>query len=173
LNVTQSDAITRYVGKLAGLYPEDDLQALLCDEVMGALEGTNMMKRHSLLHVVVFVCFAALLPSFAADAQDASQKRKPDLADVAQGNYFGDVISDSQGSSRSDVTVTVSRIGKNLVRITSDYARLPAVEVPLTQAMDRILNARGRTTFVLDRTKNPNRLDISFMNEVSWAGQKQ
>ena len=42
LKVTQSDAITRYVGKLAGLYPEDDLQALLCDEVMGALEDINI-----------------------------------------------------------------------------------------------------------------------------------
>jgi len=36
--VTQSNAIARYVGKMAGLYPEDDLQALYCDEVMGALE---------------------------------------------------------------------------------------------------------------------------------------
>lgn len=42
LQVTQSDAITRYVGKQAGLYPEDDLQALLCDEVMGALEDINV-----------------------------------------------------------------------------------------------------------------------------------
>lgn len=40
--VTQSDAITRYAGKLAGLYPEDTLQALLCDEVMGALEDINV-----------------------------------------------------------------------------------------------------------------------------------
>lgn len=36
--VTQGNAINRYVGKLAGLYPEDDYQALLCDEVMDALE---------------------------------------------------------------------------------------------------------------------------------------
>ncbi|MES2365898.1 MAG: glutathione S-transferase family protein [Pseudomonadota bacterium] len=42
LQVTQSDAITRYVGKLAGLYPVDELQALLCDEVMGALEDINV-----------------------------------------------------------------------------------------------------------------------------------
>ena len=41
VQVTQSDAITRYAGKRAGLYPEDDLQALLCDEVMGALEDIN------------------------------------------------------------------------------------------------------------------------------------
>ena len=42
LQVTQSDAITRYVGKLAGLYPDNDLQALFCDEVMGALEDVNV-----------------------------------------------------------------------------------------------------------------------------------
>ena len=42
LQVTQSDAISRYVGKLAGLYPEDDFQALLCDEAMGALEDINI-----------------------------------------------------------------------------------------------------------------------------------
>lgn len=40
--VTQSDAIARYVGKLAGLYPRDDLQALLCDEVLAALEDVNV-----------------------------------------------------------------------------------------------------------------------------------
>lgn len=36
--VTQSNAISRYVGKKANLYPSDDLQALYCDEVTGALE---------------------------------------------------------------------------------------------------------------------------------------
>ena len=34
--VTQSNAILRYIGKMAGLYPEDDLQALYCDEVLDA-----------------------------------------------------------------------------------------------------------------------------------------
>jgi glutathione S-transferase len=41
VQITQGDAITRYVGKLARLYPEDDFQALLCDEVMSALEEVN------------------------------------------------------------------------------------------------------------------------------------
>jgi glutathione S-transferase len=36
--VTQSNAMCRYVGRMAGLYPEDDLQALYCDEAMGASE---------------------------------------------------------------------------------------------------------------------------------------
>ena len=42
VQVTQSDAITRYAGKLAGMYPEDAFQALLCDEVLGALEEVNI-----------------------------------------------------------------------------------------------------------------------------------
>jgi glutathione S-transferase len=36
--VTQSNALTRFAGKLAGLYPEDALQALYCDEAMSAVE---------------------------------------------------------------------------------------------------------------------------------------
>ncbi len=39
--VTQSNALSRYVGKMAGLYPADDLQALYCDEVLGALEDIS------------------------------------------------------------------------------------------------------------------------------------
>jgi len=36
--VTQSNAMCRFTGKKAGLYPEDDVQALYCDEAMGAIE---------------------------------------------------------------------------------------------------------------------------------------
>ncbi len=43
--VTQSNAMNRYVGRMAGLYPEDNLQALYCDEAMEAVED--------LLHQVV------------------------------------------------------------------------------------------------------------------------
>jgi glutathione S-transferase len=39
--VTQSNALGRYVGKMAGVYPKDDLQALYCDEVTGAIEDLN------------------------------------------------------------------------------------------------------------------------------------
>ena len=42
--ITQSNSINRYVGKLTGLYPKDDWQAALCDEVMDACEdiGTRL-----------------------------------------------------------------------------------------------------------------------------------
>ena len=48
--VTQSNAMCRFVGKKAGLYPEDDLQALYCDEAMGAVEDLlhSMVKTFGL-----------------------------------------------------------------------------------------------------------------------------
>ena len=39
--ITQSNSISRYIGKLAGLYPEDSTQALYCDEVLDALEDIS------------------------------------------------------------------------------------------------------------------------------------
>jgi len=41
LVVSQSNSINRYVGKLSGLYPKDDLQAFLCDEAMEAVEDIS------------------------------------------------------------------------------------------------------------------------------------
>lgn len=38
---TQCNAMNRYFGKLAGLYPEDPWQAFLCDEVMEMLEDAS------------------------------------------------------------------------------------------------------------------------------------
>ncbi len=58
--ITQSNAINRYVGKMAGLYPSDDLQALYCDEVMDALED--------LLHQIV--------GTFGLEGEELKQARK-------------------------------------------------------------------------------------------------
>ncbi len=39
--IAQSNTINRYLGKLAGLYPKDDWQATLADEVMDAVEDIS------------------------------------------------------------------------------------------------------------------------------------
>jgi len=39
--ITQSNTINRFLGKLAGLYPKDDWQAALADEVMDAVEDIS------------------------------------------------------------------------------------------------------------------------------------
>jgi hypothetical protein len=124
------------------------------------------------VRALVAAAFALLVPSVSLSQNDPPN-RKPDLGDAAQGVYFGDVISDSKGSSRSDVTLTVTRVGVNRVRVTSDYPRLPVVTVPLERAMDKILAASGDTTFLLDPAKRPAGLDVSFHNEVSWSGSKR
>lgn len=42
VQITQSDSMLRYAGKLAGLYPEDAYQALLCDEVAYVVEEAGV-----------------------------------------------------------------------------------------------------------------------------------
>ena len=131
------------------------------------------MKRSSLIRGALCIAGLVLLSGVNAATSASAPKRKPDLGDAAQGTYAGDVISDSKGESKSGVTLTVTRIGKNLVRVTSDYQRLPSVDVVLTKAMGKILQARGNTVFLLDPSKSPAGLDVSFNNEVSWSGSKR
>ena len=93
--------------------------------------------------------------SAVAQVAPAPRERKPDLGDVAEGRYFGEVISDSKGSSHADVTLNITRVGVNRVRISSDYPRLPVVEVGLQRALDKIVQSRGNTAFVYDWAKTP------------------
>ena len=111
------------------------------------------------------------LACFVAGPALAQAQRKPDLADAVAGTYAGDVISDSKGSSRSNVTLTVTRTGPNTVQVTSDYPRLPTITVPLTTAMSTIQQARGDSVFLYDRGKKS--LDVSFNMEDSWSGTRQ
>lgn len=127
------------------------------------------MRRRTLLGLAV----AAAAAGARAQSPSGSRERHPDLGDVAEGRYYGEVISDSKGSSRSDVTLTVTRIGLNRVRIASDYPRLPVVEVTLQRALDKIVQSRGDTVFVFDWSKKPAKLDVGFLGEVSWSGTRQ
>jgi hypothetical protein len=122
---------------------------------------------------VLGVAFVAGASGALAQTTGGSRERQPDFGDVAEGRYFGDVISDSKGSSRNDVTLTVTRTGLNRVRITSDYPRLPVVEVSLQRALDKIVQSRGDTVFLYDWSRKPAKLDVSFNNEVSWSGTRQ
>jgi len=46
--VSQSNSINRYIGKLTGLYPKDDWQALQCDEVMDVAEDIGTRIGHTM-----------------------------------------------------------------------------------------------------------------------------
>jgi hypothetical protein len=117
---------------------------------------------------------ALLLPAaaLAAPPGRTAPVPRPDLADTAQGSYFGDVISDARGSSRSNVRFTVTKIGPNKIRVTSDYARLPEFTASLTRAMRTIQNASGPEVFLLDLSKTPPTLMVTVA-DASWSGQKE
>ena len=130
--------------------------------------------------ITLFASIAAILssqPLFAAQkpaAKAASAPvRKPDLADMLSGVWEGNVISDSKGSSRSDVLLKLERVGPNTVRIVSNYPRLPVITVPVERVMAVIMQKSGNSVFLYDPARSPPRLDVSFNNEVSWSGQRQ
>ncbi|MEE4377861.1 MAG: hypothetical protein V2J55_10175 [Candidatus Competibacteraceae bacterium] len=96
----------------------------------------------------------------------------PNSADPAFGNAMLKLLT-KHSSSRSDVTVTVTKLDSRTVNVTSDYGRLGAVVIPLTRIDDKVLNADGDTPLILDLGQQPPRLDYSPHNEVSYAGYKQ
>jgi hypothetical protein len=123
--------------------------------------------------------FAFFLTSFlvvttcSAEEKSKGHKKPPELADLVVGTYHGDVVSDSRGSSRSDVTVTVTKVDKWTVRVTSDYSRLGAVNVRLTRIGSKVLNADGDSVFLLDLEQRPLKLEYNPHNEVAYVGNRQ
>jgi hypothetical protein len=116
--------------------------------------------------------FMTLAVAFSAAAV-AAPAPKPDLADRASGTYFGDVISDARGSSRSGVRVTVTKMGPNQVRISADYARLPAFTARLERVMNTIQKSGpGSEVFLLDLSKTPVGLDLT-VDDASWSGHRE
>lgn len=103
-------------------------------------------------------CLSTALPTPTASAAPAS--RQTDLARTVEGVWHGAVTSDVRGSSRNGVTITVTRIAPNRVRISCDYARIPTVEVDLMVASGSIMNARSGVTFLVEMKRDANRLDL-------------
>lgn len=124
-------------------------------------------------HLYLNLGLAAILFT-GSNALNARTQNKPDLADLVVGTYYGDVISDSRGSSKSNVTLTVTKRSPTSVIVSSDYPRLGTVLVPLEAMPNRIiLAASGKSTFLWDGKKRPIRLDYSPDGTVSYAGAKQ
>jgi hypothetical protein len=105
-------------------------------------------------------------------AADAG-KNPAALADLVAGTYYGDVISDAKGSSRSDVTVTIAKLDRQKVRITSDYVRLGSVETDLTKVGNTIQSVGGVPLLSLELDKSPPRLSYNPDGDVAYGGQKR
>ena len=108
----------------------------------------------------------------------AAESAKPsvaagDLADLVGGNYYGGVIADSKGSSRSDVAVAITKIDRTKVRVSSEYSRLGTADITLTRTGNQILNADGDTPFLVDLDRNPPTLLFDPRSEIAYRGNKQ
>jgi len=96
-----------------------------------------------------------------------------EIADRATGTYLGNISADSKGSSRSDVFVTVTKVNRTRVRVSSDNARIGTFEVELNRIGDNLFNAGGDSTFIAYTTKTPPEVVLSARGEVSYGGTKQ
>ena len=102
--VTQSNSMCRYVGKLAGLYPDDALQSLYCDEAMDAVED--------ILHQIV--------PTFGLEGEALEAARKK-LADGWLTTYLrglGELLERGGGKYFADGRLTVADL-KVFVQVRS------------------------------------------------------
>ncbi|MGZ8312171.1 MAG: hypothetical protein ACXWUR_08920 [Allosphingosinicella sp.] len=119
------------------------------------------MSRGVLMTALLMV--GAVLPTMPcpAGAQPAVP-RSVDLAAIVAGVYFGDVISDARGSSREGVTITVTRLGPNMVEVASDYPRIPRVRIRIEQAMNAIVQASGDYVFLIQRDADPDLLSLTI-----------
>ena len=121
------------------------------------------------------LAFAAVLAVTTLATGASAQNARPDLADLAAGTYHGDVISDSRGSSRSNVTMIVTKTAPNTVLVATTYSRLPNVTTRLERVMSTV-QGTGRPTgpldvFLLDTSKTPLTLDLTI-DGASWSGEK-
>lgn len=120
--------------------------------------------------VLLLACASA--PAAGQRAGGAVKAARADFADMAQGAYSGEVISDARGESRAGVRIRVAKVGPNQIRVTSDYPRLPAFTARLARAMDTVQNVGGGAVFLLDLSKRPLTLMVT-VDDASWAGTKE
>jgi len=130
------------------------------------------MSRSALFCLSAVLAGAAIALPVAAEAQRTAPRRA-DLAEIVAGTYRGDVISDARGGgSRTGVTVTVARVGPNLVEVSADYDRIPTVRIPLNQAMSAILSASTQYVFLIQRDRDPDALSLTI-DDASVSVRRQ
>lgn len=95
-----------------------------------------------------------------------------DLADKAAGTYRGAIVSNRKDATRSDTTVTVTRLERDRVRVSSSNSRLGSVEVRLKRKEKQIVHDGGDTPFALDLDSNPPMLLYSPHQKAAFSGRK-
>lgn len=95
------------------------------------------------------------------------------LAEAVAGTYLGEVVSDSKGSSRSHIGVTLQVLAANRVRASSAYERIGSVEIELTQIGTQVLSVGGDSTLIVDLAATPPTLALNPRGELAFQGVRQ
>lgn len=139
LHLTQCDAMLRYAGKLAGLYPTDPLQALLCDEVAYVVEEASVRigptfrmtgeeqkaARLALVNGSMPVYLAWLQARLLAQGGEYFADNRLTVADL---KVFVDVRGLNSGRLDHIPTDLVERVAPALNAHANRIASLPAVQ---------------------------------------------
>ncbi len=129
--VTQTNGMCRYVGGMAGLYPKDDLQALYCDEALGAIE--------ELLH--------RLAPTFGLEGDELKAARE-ELADTWIGTIvkgLGELL-ERGGDYFADNKLTVADMKVAFVIRWLDSGQLDHIPTDLVERLAPALSAHAERT---------------------------
>ena len=131
--VTQTNGMCRYVGKMAGLYPEDAIQALYCDEALGAVE--------ELLHRIV--------PTFSLEG-DALKTAREELVDGWISTFVRGLneMLERGGEYFADNRFTIADLKVAYLTQWLNSGQLDHVPVDLVARLAPALNAH------VDRTMN-------------------
>lgn len=123
----------------------------------------------------LFAVGLAIYWHFPRSAEPPLVERSGELAQLADsivGTYYGNVVSDTQGGSQSDVTVTVTRVGARRVKVSSDYARLGTVEVDLTKSGSVVLSSSSAIVLSLNLDERPPSLNYN-PGGIAYSGKKR
>ena len=112
------------------------------------------------------------IDSTTANASRSPVSKAPGLADLVVGTYSGDVIADSKGPSRSDIEVTITRLDRATVRVTSELSRIGVVDVVLNRNGNQIFAADGNSPFIVDLARSPPTLVFDPCGELAYRGTR-
>lgn len=118
--------------------------------------------RIAILPILLAIAVTAAPAVALAGPAKSTAQRKPDLADAVAGTYEGAVVADVRGPSGEQVVVTVTRVAKNMIEVSCDCTRMPTVRIALIRTVDAIMNGSGHNDFLVQKGKDPRRLDASI-----------
>lgn len=95
------------------------------------------------------------------------------LAGLVVGTYVGNVVADSKGGSRSDIEVTITRIGTHSVRVTSEYDRIGTIDIALTRVGNQVQNATGDSVFIVNLDASPPTLSLNPRHELAYQAVRR